>query len=162
MNSALLSKRRQLLLLLTLVLTVGFLTISLVSYQTSRTAIHDSIVTSQLPLTSDNIYSEIQKDLIRPILISALMASDTFVRDWVLRGEKDIEEMRRYLNEIMVRHGAFTSFSFRKQHEITITRPAFSSRSRKMKRATNGFSAYGNWPSRTRSTWTLISPITMR
>ncbi|MCP5267919.1 MAG: GGDEF domain-containing protein [Zoogloeaceae bacterium] len=110
MNSALLSKRRQLLLLLTLVLTVGFLTISLVSYQTSRTAIHDSIVTSQLPLTSDNIYSEIQKDLIRPILISALMASDTFVRDWVLRGEKDIEEMRRYLNEIMVRHGAFTSF----------------------------------------------------
>ena len=77
--------RRKLYLLLTLVMTVGFLAISLVSYTTSRSTIHESIVSNQLPLTSDNIYSEIQKDLIRPILISSLMAGDTFVRDWVLR-----------------------------------------------------------------------------
>ncbi|MFA7292597.1 MAG: sensor domain-containing diguanylate cyclase [Rhodocyclaceae bacterium] len=102
--------RRKLYLLLTLVMTIGFLAISLVSYYTSRTAIRESIVFSQLPLTSDNIYSEIQKDLIRPILISSLMAGDTFVRDWVLRGEKNPAEMTRYLKEIMERHGAFTSF----------------------------------------------------
>jgi diguanylate cyclase (GGDEF)-like protein len=102
--------RRKLYLLLTLVMTVGFLAISLVSYTTSRSTIHESIVSNQLPLTSDNIYSEIQKDLIRPILISSLMAGDTFVRDWVLRGEKDPSEMTRYLKEIMERHGAFTSF----------------------------------------------------
>ena len=54
-------------------------------------------MTSQLPLTSDNIYSEIQKDLIRPILISSLMAGDTFVRDWVLGGERDGTAMQRYL-----------------------------------------------------------------
>lgn len=110
MAPALPGNRRNLYLLLTLVMTVGFLAISLVSYHTSRTAIHDSIVSSELPLTSDNIYSEIQKDLIRPILISSLMAGDTFVRDWVLRGEKDAAEMTRYLKEIMSRHGAFTSF----------------------------------------------------
>lgn len=110
MVPALPGNRRRLFLLLTALLTAGFLAISLVSYFTSRRVIHESIVTSQLPLTSDNIYSEVQKDLIRPVLISALMASDTFVRDWVLRGEKDGSEMERYLKEIMVRHGAFTSF----------------------------------------------------
>lgn len=110
MNLTIISRRRSLYLLLTLVLAGGFLAISLVSYHASRDAIHESIVGSQLPLTSDNIYSEIQKDLIRPILISSLMAGDTFVRDWVLRGEKNDEEMRRYLKEIMARHGAFTAF----------------------------------------------------
>ena len=108
--TSIVGRRRRLIALLTLLMAGGFLAISLLSYHTSRRAIHDSIVTSQLPLTSDNIYSEIQKDLIRPILISSLMAGDTFVRDWVVRGEKDGDEMRRYLKEIMQRHGAFTSF----------------------------------------------------
>ena len=105
-----LAQRRSLYLWLTLVLTAGFIAISLVSYNASRSTIHDAIVTNQLPLTSDNIYSEIQKDLIRPVLISSLMAGDTFVRDWVLRGERDPGEMRRYLKEIMGRHGTFTAF----------------------------------------------------
>lgn len=110
MQGSLLNSRRQLFFMLTLVLSVGFLTISLVSYHSSRTTIHESIVSNQLPLTSDNIYSEIQKDLIRPVLISSLMAGDTFVRDWVLRGEQNEREMSRYLKEIMSRYGAFTSF----------------------------------------------------
>lgn len=110
MRKSIVAQRRSLYLLLTLVLAGGFLAISLISYYSSRNTIHESIVSSQLPLTSDNIYSEIQKDLIRPILISSLMSSDTFVRDWVLRGERDSNEMRRYLNEIMMRHGAFTAF----------------------------------------------------
>ena len=109
-DTAGIGRRRSLYVLLTLVMAGGFLAISLLSYHTSRKAIHESIVSSQLPLTSDNIYSEIQKDLIRPILISSLMAGDTFVRDWVLRGERDAAEMQRYLKEIMARHGAFTSF----------------------------------------------------
>ena len=97
MNLAVIGRRRSLYLLLTLVLAGGFLTISLVSYHAARSAIHESIVSNELPLTSDNIYSEIQKDLIRPILISSLMAGDTFVRDWVLRGEGSAAEMQRYL-----------------------------------------------------------------
>jgi diguanylate cyclase (GGDEF)-like protein len=109
-DTAGIGRRRSLYFLLTLVMAGGFLAISLLSYHTSKKAIHESIVTSQLPLTSDNIYSEIQKDLIRPILISSLMAGDTFVRDWVLGGERDGVAMQRYLKEIMQRHGAFTSF----------------------------------------------------
>lgn len=76
----------------------------------SKAAIRGSIIASELPLTSDNIYTEIQKDLVRPVVISSMMASDTFLRDWVLAGEQDVERVTRYLREIRDRYGAFTSF----------------------------------------------------
>lgn len=97
-------------LLLLLLLGSGFLTTSLVSYYASRDSIRHSIINTELPLTSDNVYSEIQKDLVRPVLISSMMARDTFVRDWVMAGEQNIEQMTRYLNEVMSHYGAFTAF----------------------------------------------------
>ncbi|WP_044870640.1 sensor domain-containing diguanylate cyclase [Pseudomonas sp. LFM046] len=99
-----------LLLALVLLLGCGFLATSLVSYQASLKSIRSSIVNTELPLTSDNVYSEIQKDLVRPILISSMMSRDTFVRDWVMKGEKDVEQITRYLREIQQHYGAFTSF----------------------------------------------------
>ncbi|MCY1269593.1 diguanylate cyclase (GGDEF) domain protein [compost metagenome] len=97
-------------LTLVLLLGCGFLATSLVSYQASLKSIRASIVNTELPLTSDNVYSEIQKDLVRPILISSMMSRDTFVRDWVMQGEKDVEQMTRYLREVQEHYGAFTSF----------------------------------------------------
>ncbi|MBD9484879.1 GGDEF domain-containing protein [Pseudomonas sp. PDM14] len=99
-----------LLLLLLILLLGGFLATSLVSYYASRDSIRHNIVTTELPLTSDNIYSEIQKDLVRPILIASMMSRDTFVRDWVLAGEADAEPMTRYLREVQEHYGAYTSF----------------------------------------------------
>jgi diguanylate cyclase (GGDEF)-like protein len=102
--------RRQLILILWVLLTTGFMAISVIGYQVSKHAIRDAIIAQDLPLTSSNIYSEIQKDLVRPVLISSTMANDTFVRDWVLRGEKNPREMARYLKEVKERFGAFSSF----------------------------------------------------
>ena len=99
-----------LLLLLVLLLGGGFASTSLVSYYTSREALRNNIINSELPLTSDTVYSEIQKDLVRPVLISSMMARDTFVRDWVVAGEQDPAQMTRYLQEIMSNYGAFTAF----------------------------------------------------
>ncbi|WP_417805036.1 diguanylate cyclase [Thalassospira lucentensis] len=65
---------------------------------------------STLPLTSDNIYSEIQRDLLKPIFISSLMGHDTFVRDWVLAGEEDDENIIKYLGEIQRRYDTITSY----------------------------------------------------
>ena len=104
------SDKAKLIVALCLLLSAGFLATSLVSYYVSRNAIRESITTTELPLTSDNVYSEIQKDLVRPILISSMMSRDTFLRDWVLDGERDIEQMTRYLKEIMSHYGAVTSF----------------------------------------------------
>jgi diguanylate cyclase (GGDEF)-like protein len=91
-------------------MTFGFVATTLASFFVSRGSLRETIVGSELPLIADNIYSEIQKDLIRPILISSTMASDTFLRDWVIAGEPDVDRMTRYLKEIKTRFGAFTSF----------------------------------------------------
>ncbi|MDP2239958.1 MAG: sensor domain-containing diguanylate cyclase [Burkholderiales bacterium] len=105
-----LNDKRKLIITLALLLGSGFAMTSLVNYYVSKAAIRESIVANELPLTSDNIYSEIQKDLVRPIIISSMMASDTFLRDWVLAGEQDVDRMTRFLHEVKARYGAFTSF----------------------------------------------------
>ncbi|WP_285423196.1 sensor domain-containing diguanylate cyclase [Pseudomonas sp. efr-133-TYG-103a] len=105
-----LHSQRSLLLTLVILLGSGFLATSLLSYFASRDAIRDSIVNTELPLTSDTVYSEIQKDLVRPVLLSSMMARDTFVRDWVVAGEKDPQQMTRYLKEVMNHYGAYTAF----------------------------------------------------
>lgn len=110
LNSPQLFNRRSLLILLSLLLSAGFFATALFSYHVSRQAIRDTLIGQDLPLTSNNIYSEIQKDLIRPVVISSSMAQDTFVRDWVVNGEKDVRAMTRYLAEIKARYGAFSSF----------------------------------------------------
>lgn len=105
-----LAGRRSLMFLLSVLLCLGFFTTSLVSYYTSKASLRDSILKQELPLTSDNIYSEIQKDLVRPVFISSMMGSDTFLRDWAIHGEQDVDRIRRYLREIMLRYGTFTTF----------------------------------------------------
>ncbi|NIF25868.1 GGDEF domain-containing protein [Pantoea sp. Tr-811] len=108
-RSALFSQR-SLILALLLLLACGFLATSLISYYASRSAIRDGIINTELPLTSDTVYSEIQKDLIRPVLIASMMAQDTFLRDWVLAGEQDTGRITRYLREVMGKQATFTSF----------------------------------------------------
>ena len=100
----------KLLTVISTLLIAGFLATSLASYFVSRASLRSRITRNDLPLTSDNIYSEIQRDLLRPIFISSLMATDTFLRDWVIQGEQEINQVNRYLNEIKEKYGTLTSF----------------------------------------------------
>lgn len=102
--------RRGLLFGLSLLLCGGFVATTLLGYVVSRETIRDSIISQDLPLTAGNIYSQIQKDLVRPVLISSTMAHDTFLRDWALRGERNSDEISRYLREVREEYGAFSSF----------------------------------------------------
>ena len=104
------SKKYQILIILGLILFAGFTGTSLVSYYAAHDSLAQEIEQSTLPLTGDNIYSEIQRDLLRPIFISSLMAQDTFVRDWVIAGETDPSSITRYLGEIQARYDTETSF----------------------------------------------------
>ncbi|HRE16558.1 MAG TPA: diguanylate cyclase [Rhodocyclaceae bacterium] len=104
------SDKFKLIAILWIMLSAGFLATTLISYFVSRDSVRASIIATELPLTSDNVYSEIQKDLVRPILISSMMARDTFLRDWVLGGERDPAPLTRYLKEVMAQYGMFTSF----------------------------------------------------
>ena len=103
-------KKRRLIVRLCLLLVAGFVATSLVSYVVSRSSLRHQIADTALPLTSDNIYSEIQRDLLEPVLISSVMANDTFLRDWVLDGENDEETIAKFLREVMTKYGMFTSF----------------------------------------------------
>ena len=75
------NRKVRFVLLLAALLLFGFLFTSFVSYFTAHNSISTQVAETTLPLTSDNIYSEIQRDLLRPIFISSMMAKDTFVRD---------------------------------------------------------------------------------
>ncbi len=92
------------------VVALGFLAVIFANYFVNRAWVRETIVHSDLPLTSDTLYSEIQQDLLKPVFVSSLMANDTFVRDWVLDGEKDPERMVRFLAEVQNKHDAFTAF----------------------------------------------------
>ncbi len=95
---------------LTLILVFAFVVINILNYQVAKDTVRSGIINNSLPLTRDNIYSEIQADLMRPIFVSSLMANDTFLKDWVLDGEKDVDQIRKYLLEIKDRYGFFSAF----------------------------------------------------
>lgn len=71
------------------ILLAGFLFNSISDYVVARENVRKTLTESTLPLTSDNVYSEIQRDLLRPVFIASLMANDTFLRDWAINGEQD-------------------------------------------------------------------------
>lgn len=91
-------------------LVLGFIATSTISYLVAHDSLSDQVTGESLPLTSDNIYSEIERDLLRSILISSLMANDTFVRDWTIEGEEDPEAIQRYLTEIQQEYDTTTAF----------------------------------------------------
>ena len=101
---------RRLLVLLSVLLVTGFFATTFGSYLVSRSVIREAIIGRELPLASSNIYVELQKDLVEPVVISSTMAQDTFLREWVLKGEHNVGELNRYLQEIKTRYGAFSSF----------------------------------------------------
>lgn len=96
--------------ILTVVLVFSFTYTSLISFTVTRTSIDSDAKTKILPLISDNIYSEIQKELLQPIYNSSIMANDEFLVNWVLAGEQDKEEIVRYLQRIKERYGYFSAF----------------------------------------------------
>jgi diguanylate cyclase (GGDEF)-like protein len=104
------SRKRLYSIIISVIVLLGFLATSLIGYFVARDSIADRLQQEMLPLTSDNIYSEIQRDLLQPVLISSLMANDTFAIDWVANGEQDPLKMQRYLAQIQDKYETITSF----------------------------------------------------
>ncbi|WP_020594295.1 sensor histidine kinase [Kiloniella laminariae] len=104
------SVRGPLILIIGLILMAGFLITNILNYQVSKKTLRDALIQNELPLTSDNIYSEIQRDLLQPVFVASLMANDVFVQDWLTEGEQNVEKISQYLGEIQREYGLFTSF----------------------------------------------------
>ncbi|ACZ13191.1 sensor domain-containing diguanylate cyclase [Sulfurospirillum deleyianum] len=83
---------------------------SLFNYLKSVNETQAQLQNTSLPLSVDNIYTEIQQRMIEPLLVSSLMAHDTFMRDWIMEGEGDMNGIVRYLTEIQQKYDIFTTF----------------------------------------------------
>ena len=103
-------RKTSLIAVIAILLGVAFIVTTMLSFLASRGEMHDAIVSEELPLTADTIYSEIQRDLIRPILVSSTMANDTFFRDWVISGERDIGRIEKYLLSVKEKYNTVSSF----------------------------------------------------
>ncbi|WP_293914747.1 diguanylate cyclase [Deinococcus sp.] len=105
-----LPRKNRLVLWLSLIVALGFLSTSLLGYLAARGTIRGNLTKRELPLTGDSVYSEVQRELVRPVSVSKQMAQDTFLRDWVTGGERDVGQISRYLARIQAQFGTNTSF----------------------------------------------------
>ena len=104
------TKKIKFMLLLCTIVSLGFISTSMVGYFVARDSLTAQISSDTLPLIGDNIYSEIQRDLLKPIIISSLMANDTFLKDWVTNGEQSADKIINYLAKIQTSYDTVTSF----------------------------------------------------
>ena len=104
------NQKNRFLTLLGLILISGFLVINLLGFRVAQNSVRSGIVEQGLPLTADTVYSEVQRELLRPVFISKQMAQNTFLRDWVLAGEKDAVQITRYLANIQRQFKTNTCF----------------------------------------------------
>jgi len=103
-------EKYRILVWISILLLAGFLTTSVGSYLVSRKALQRGIVEQALPLTSDSVYAALQAQVLRPTLLTSMIAADTLVRDWLVGGETDPDVIVRYLAAIKQTHGAVTAY----------------------------------------------------
>ena len=82
----------------------------MVNYYVSVQASEKQLKTMSLPLSLDNIYTEIQKHILQPYLISSMMANDTFVKDWIEHPAQDRQEIVNYLSAIKNNYDTYNTF----------------------------------------------------
>jgi len=83
---------------------------SILNYNKSLNETEKQLKNSSLPLSIDNIYTEIQKNVIEPNLISSMMSSNTFLKDWLINEENNIPKIKKYLSTIKDKYRMFNTF----------------------------------------------------
>lgn len=106
----LLKQKRYYIALAALLFLLSFVGTSFLSYFAAKQSYSDYIRDESLPLASQNIYSDIQKDIIPAITISRVMANDAFVLRWYEAGEKDVALIQEYLKKIHQQFNTTTAF----------------------------------------------------
>ena len=104
------SRKYQLIALLSTILFVSFISVSVFNYTAARKSVRDEIVSSSLPLLRENIYSEIKRALTPAIQVASVMANDSFLKNWALAGERNTDALFQYLREIRTEYGYFSTF----------------------------------------------------
>ncbi|MGA9045519.1 sensor domain-containing diguanylate cyclase [Sulfuricurvum sp.] len=101
------------------------ISISLINFMVSLHSTETDLKTRSLPLTVDNIYTEIQKHVIEPNLVASMMAHDTFLKDWLINDEQNREKIIRYLETIKNKYGMFVTFLVSEKTQSYYTQNGF-------------------------------------
>lgn len=144
-NRFLARQKPKLLSPLGVVLILGFLVTCFGSYFYPGASLRSGISLTELPQTSDNIYFEIQRNFLHSFSICSLMAADTFLRDWVLAGDKGEQQMTKYLQEIRIKLRHLRVFSSPRKTGITITTRVSLKSCRRLRRGGIGISGAERW-----------------
>ncbi|MGA1931448.1 sensor domain-containing diguanylate cyclase [Arcobacter sp. YIC-464] len=91
-------------------LVILSVSMSVVNFMVSLDSTQKDLKEYSLPLSVDNIYSEIQTHIIKPNLVSSMMAHDTFVKDWLLNEEENNIKIKRYLQMVKNKYNMFVAF----------------------------------------------------
>lgn len=102
--------KQRMLFAVTALIVLGFSISAIASFKLAQQQALTTLIQQEMPLTLDNVYSDIQRDLLMPQLVSSLMANDTFLHNWVNTGEQDIAEIASYLSNLKEKYGLFTAF----------------------------------------------------
>lgn len=101
------------------------ISISLINFMVSLHSTETDLKTRSLPLTVDNIYTEIQKHIIEPNLVASMMAHDTFLKDWLINDEQNSEKITHYLETIKNKYGMFVAFLVSEKNQSYYTQNGF-------------------------------------
>ena len=89
------------IIFLLLVLSIS---LSFLNYMITLKSTQEYLENTSLPLSTDNIYSEIQTHLIEPNLVASMMAQDTFLKEWLLNDEESDTKIKAYLESIKTKY----------------------------------------------------------
>ena len=103
-------RRFPLLPALGLLLALGFGASALISYLSARGSIHHQIADVALPQTAEIIQAELESRLFQKVAVGRAMAANSFLVQWLDRGERDPARMITYLGGVQRAVGAITAF----------------------------------------------------
>ncbi|MDK2061759.1 sensor domain-containing diguanylate cyclase [Aliarcobacter butzleri] len=106
----LLKSKYKVVVLITILLIFFSILPSVVNYIVSLNNAQNQLKEQALPLSLDNIYTDIQKNIIQPYLVSSMMANDTFVQEWLTNDEENNQRIERYLEAIKNKYDMFNTF----------------------------------------------------
>ena len=104
------NSKYKIVIIISMLLVFLSISITSVNYWVSLNSTQKQLKDQSLPLSLDNIYTVIQKHIIEPYLVSSMMANDTFVQNWIVKEEDEVEKIKEYLNVIKNKYGMFTTF----------------------------------------------------
>lgn len=104
------SKRGLLIIIISLLMLAGFVFTNAVNFYYLKLNLRNSIIETELPKATTEVYSEITLNVLPAIIASSMLANDRFIQRWLQNNVCEDEDLVSYLAQIKHRSNALISF----------------------------------------------------